>query len=88
MFVPKHPSFGLYVQGRDVDSSPSSVLSPCRLDYNEHSGVNCAKLGGWRAAQSLDVNPFRQPRAMPVYCMNLPQFSNGFMYVFNEQDLE
>jgi len=64
------------------------VLSPCRLDYNEHSGVNCAKLGGWRAAQSLDVNPFRQPRAMPVYCMNLPQFSNGFMYVFNEQDLE
>lgn len=57
-------------------------------DYNEHSGVNCASLGGDKARQSLHMNPFRQPRAMPVNCMNLPQFSNGFMYVFNEQELE
>jgi hypothetical protein len=54
-------------------------------DYNEHSGMNCAALGG---ACELHINPFRQPRAMPVYSMNLPQFSNGFMYVYNEQELE
>lgn len=40
-------------------------------DYNEFSGVQCACLGGKR--DSLTVNPFRQPRAMP----------NGFLYVFN-----
>ncbi|KAL7451826.1 hypothetical protein ACHAWC_003608 [Mediolabrus comicus] len=57
-------------------------------DYNEHSGLNCASLGGSKARKSLKMNPFRQPRAMPVYCMNLPQFSNGFIYVFNEQELE
>lgn len=57
-------------------------------DYNEHSGVNCASLGGTKARESLRVNPFRQPRAMPVYSMNLPQFSNGFIYVYNEQELE
>lgn len=57
-------------------------------DYNEHSGMNCASLGGSKARQSLDMNPFRQPRAMPVNCMNLPQFSNGFMYVFNEQKMD
>jgi hypothetical protein len=54
-------------------------------DYNEYSGANCAALGGSR---KLIINPFRQPRAMPVYSMNLPQISNGFMYVFNEQKLE
>lgn len=57
-------------------------------DYNEHSGLNCASLGGSKARKSLTMNPFRQPRAMPVYCMNLPQFSNGFIYIFNEQELE
>jgi len=57
-------------------------------DYNEHSGMNCASLGGGKARDSLCVNPFRQPRAMPVYCMNLPQFSNGFIYVYNEQELD
>lgn len=57
-------------------------------DYNEHSGMNCAALGGGQSRESLVVNPFRQPRAMPVYCMNLPQFSNGFIYVWNEQQLE
>ena len=57
-------------------------------DYNEHSGMNCASLGGTKSRDSLRVNPFRQPRAMPVNCMNLPQFSNGFIYVFNEQELE
>jgi hypothetical protein len=57
-------------------------------DYNEHSGTNCASLGGGKSRESLNVNPFRQPRAMPVYSMNLPQFSNGFMYVFNEQELD
>lgn len=57
-------------------------------DYNEHSGLNCSSLGGSKSRKSLRMNPFRQPRAMPVYCMNLPQFSNGFIYVFNEQELE
>jgi len=57
-------------------------------DYNEHSGMNCASLGGWKSANSLEINPFRQMRAMPVYCMNLPQFSNGFVYVFNEQVMD
>jgi len=56
-------------------------------DYNEYSGVNCAALGGGKSRESLGMNPFRQPRAMPVYSMNLPQFSNGFMYVFNEQEI-
>ena len=57
-------------------------------DYNEHSGLNCASLGGSKSRESLCINPFRQPRAMPVFSMNLPQFSNGFMYVYNEQELE
>lgn len=57
-------------------------------DYNEHSGVNCASLGGSKARESLAMNPFRQPHALPVFSMNLPQFSNGFMYVFNEQELD
>lgn len=57
-------------------------------DYNEYSGVNCAALGGGKSRESLCMNPFRQPRAMPVYSMNLPQFSNGFLYVFNKQELE
>ncbi|KAL7547809.1 hypothetical protein ACHAWF_011086, partial [Thalassiosira exigua] len=57
-------------------------------DYNEHSGTNCASLGGGESANSLVMNPFRQMRAMPVYCMNLPQLSNGFFYVFNEQELD
>ena len=57
-------------------------------DYNEHSGLNCASLGGEKARESLCVNPFRQPRAMPAYSMNLPQFSNCFLYVFNEQEVD
>jgi hypothetical protein len=54
-------------------------------DYNEFSGIQCASLGGRHSRMSLRVNPFRQPRAMPVYSMNLPQCCNGFLYVFNEQ---
>jgi hypothetical protein len=57
-------------------------------DYNEYSGMNCAALGGAASRESLTVNPFRQPLALPVYSMNLPQLSNGFMYVFNAQELE
>jgi hypothetical protein len=57
-------------------------------DYNEYSGVNCAALGGAKSRQSLRINPFRQPRAMPVYSMNLPQYCNGFLYAFNQQELE
>jgi hypothetical protein len=57
-------------------------------DYNEYSGMNCASLGGAASRESLTVNPFRQPLALPVYSMNLPQFSNGFMYVFNALELE
>lgn len=75
----------------------SSVVSFCHdnpsvvavfTDYNEHSGVNCAGLGGGQARESLTVNPFRQPLALPVFCFNLPQLSNGFFYVFNEQELD
>lgn len=75
----------------------SSVVTFCHdnpnvvavfTDYNEHSGMNCASLGGGKARESLSVNPFRQPLAMPVFCMNLPQFSNCFVYVFNEQELD
>mgnify|MGYP003334126460 CR=1 FL=1 len=57
-------------------------------DYNEYSGTNCAALAGAASRDSLRINPFRQPMAMPVYSMNLPQFSNGFLYVFNAQELE
>jgi hypothetical protein len=57
-------------------------------DYNEYSGVNCAAMGGEQSRNSLSINPFRQPLALPVYSMNLPQFSNGFIYVFNQQKLE
>lgn len=57
-------------------------------DYNEYSGENCASLAGHKGRESLCINPFRQPRAMPVYSMNLPQFSNGFLYVMNAQELE
>ena len=57
-------------------------------DYNEYSGVHCASLGGSASRDSLCINPFRQPLAMPVYSMNLPQFSNGFFYIFNSQELE
>ena len=57
-------------------------------DYNEYSGVHCAGLGGSSSRESLCINPFRQPLAMPVYSMNLPQFSNGFFYVFNAQELD
>jgi hypothetical protein len=57
-------------------------------DYNEYSGVHCAGLGGAASRESLCINPFRQPLAMPVYSMNLPQFSNGFFYVFNSQELD
>jgi len=52
-------------------------------DYNEHSAVHSAGVLGSAARDSLCVNPFRQPRSMPVTCMNLPQFSNGFLYVYN-----
>ena len=51
-------------------------------DYNEFSGIQCAGLGA--AWETLRVNPFRQPRFMPVYSMNLPQMCNGFFYIYNE----
>jgi hypothetical protein len=57
-------------------------------DYNEYSGMNCASLGGSEARETLAMNPFRQPHAMPVFSMNLPQFSNGFIYAFNHQILD
>jgi hypothetical protein len=57
-------------------------------DYNEFSGTQCASLGGIKSRESTSINPFRQPRAMPVYSMNLPQFSNGFLYAFNQQELD
>jgi hypothetical protein len=57
-------------------------------DYNEFSGVQCASLGGAASRETTRVCPFRQPRAMPVYSMNLPQFSNGFLYALNAQELD
>jgi len=57
-------------------------------DYNEMSASQCASLGGKAARETVRMNPFRQPRAMPVYSMNLPQFSNGFFYVFNFQEMD
>ena len=57
-------------------------------DYNEHRGANCVALGGGDARDILCVNPFCQPRAIPVYSMKLPQLSNGFMYVYNDQELD
>ena len=58
-------------------------------DYNECSAVQCAAiLGGIDCQNGVVLNPFRQPRAMPVYSMNLPQYSNSFLYVVNEQSLE
>ena len=57
-------------------------------DYNEYSGLNCASLGGSEGRNSLRVNPFRQPAALPVLSMNLPQYANGFLYAFNNQDID
>ncbi|KAG7353421.1 hypothetical protein IV203_002776 [Nitzschia inconspicua] len=57
-------------------------------DYNEYSGMNCAAIGGATSRESMSINPFRQPLSLPVFSMNLPQFSNGFIYVFNEQELD
>jgi hypothetical protein len=57
-------------------------------DYNEYSGLNSASVGGGACRDSLCVNEFRQPLALPVFSMNLPQFSNGFFYVFNEVDFD
>jgi hypothetical protein len=60
-------------------------------EYNKDSGINCAALGGETSCNSLSINPFHQPQAAmsSVYSMNLPQFStNGFIYVFNAQELE
>lgn len=45
-------------------------------------------MGGGDARDSLCVNPFRQPLALPVFSMALPQFSNGFYYCFNEVEME
>mmetsp|Transcript_18327 Transcript_18327/g.50038 ORF Transcript_18327/g.50038 Transcript_18327/m.50038 type:complete len:633 (-) Transcript_18327:3002-4900(-) len=54
-------------------------------DYNEWSGVQSAALGGQESRLSLKINPFRQPLHMPESSSTeLPQFSNGFMYVFNQ----
>ena len=53
-------------------------------DYNEWSGLQCASLGG--NCDTLRMNPFRQPRAMPVHSMNLPQFCNAFMHTINLQE--
>jgi len=69
-----------------LDNNPGVV--GVFTDYNEFSGVQCASLGGSTSRESVCINPFRQPRAMPVYSMNLPQFSNGFLYVLNAQELE
>ncbi|GMH48468.1 hypothetical protein TrLO_g4548 [Triparma laevis f. longispina] len=66
------------------DSSTLGIFT----DYNEWSGLNCASLGGEKCRNSMQVNPFRQPLALPVFSMNLPQFANGFFYCFNEQELE
>jgi len=67
-----------------INSGVVGVMSCC----SESIGVNSSSLGGWKSRESLCINPFRQPRVMPVYSMNLPQLSNGFIYVYNEQELD
>lgn len=52
-------------------------------DYNEHSAICCAKLGGAAAPSTVALNPFRQPRAMPTPLLQLPQCANAFIYAFN-----
>jgi|EP01047_Picozoa_sp_COSAG01_P078368 hypothetical protein len=52
-------------------------------DYNEHSAVCCAKLGGSSVLSTVEPNPFRQPRAMPTPLLQLPQCANAFVYAFN-----
>jgi len=71
-----------------VDFIVNSKTTAVCTDYNAWSGLNCASLGGSKARNSLSINPFRQPLALPVYSMNLPQFANGWKYVFNEQEVE
>mmetsp|Transcript_11379 Transcript_11379/g.23051 ORF Transcript_11379/g.23051 Transcript_11379/m.23051 type:complete len:179 (+) Transcript_11379:176-712(+) len=71
-----------------VDYLRESGTTGIFTDYNEWSGVNCASLGGKKSRDSLQINPFRQPLALPVYSMNLPQFANGFFYCFNEPELD
>jgi hypothetical protein len=66
-----------------LDRTPS-VLG-IFTDYNEMSAVQCPSLGGPSSRVSVAVNPFRQPRAMSVSSMNLPQYSNGFLYDYNQQ---
>jgi hypothetical protein len=79
-----YPSWYHVISYLDQHPNVTGVLT----DYNEFSAVQCASLGGRDCLQSVRINPFRQPRAMCVYSMNLPQFSNGFLYVFNQQVLE
>ena len=75
-----YPSWRHLVSYLDSHPQTPAVFT----DYNEHSAVHCAaSVGGLRSVRSVHVNPFRQPRAMPVRCMNLPQFSNGFVYACN-----
>lgn len=71
-----------------LNSSKNRGVVGVFTDYNEHSATNCASLGGGSCRESIHINPFRQPRAMPVHSMNLPQFSNSFIYVYNEQQLD
>jgi hypothetical protein len=52
-------------------------------DYNEHSGTECAKLGGATSAATVAPSPFRQPREMPARMLALPSYSNAFEYAFN-----
>jgi len=66
----------------------SGVVGVFFSDYNAHSWNNCASLGGRVARNFLVVNPFRQPRVMPVQCMNLPQVSNCFLCVYNMQEVD
>lgn len=79
-----YPSWHHVVSYLDTHPSVTGVFT----DYNEFSAVQCASLGGTESRQSVRINPFRQPRAMCVHSMNLPQFCNGFIYVFNQQFLD
>eukprot|EP01048_Picozoa_sp_COSAG05_P005117 COSAG05_NODE_296_length_11959_cov_17.897639_4_plen_106_part_00 len=64
-----------------VDYVRKSKVLATFTDYHEHSARSCSKLsqGEGFAPSIVEMNPFRQPRAMPTPLLLLPQCSNAFV---------